>query len=226
MNNKLKIQSIFAKLIFLIMTLNLTACVTSRIEDNRIGLTGISDGEGVVILAKSYHLGNDTETDFIKCVSSNVSRGSSPIRVIQTIDFKNTLFPWFEPRVEPTSAQELKGLFALTRFRERIEERNVKYIAWIEGDTVRLDDGGTMSCTLGPWGGGCLGFSYWEEDASYKATIWDLKELTVAGQISTDSRGTSYLAGVVVPIPILARPGNAACNALADQLKKFLQQAE
>ena len=69
MNNKLKIQSIFAKLIFLIMMLNLTACVTSRIEDNRIGLTGISDGEGVVILAKSYHLGNDTETDFIKCVS-------------------------------------------------------------------------------------------------------------------------------------------------------------
>ncbi|MFT4632173.1 MAG: hypothetical protein ACI9BC_001188, partial [Crocinitomicaceae bacterium] len=31
-----------------------------------------------------------------------------------------------------------------------------------------------------------------------------------------------YLAGLVIPIPILARPGNAACKALAAQLKAFL----
>ena len=45
--------------------MNLSGCVTARIEDNRIGNTGISEGEGIVILPKSYHLGNDTETDFI-----------------------------------------------------------------------------------------------------------------------------------------------------------------
>ena len=64
--------------------------------------------------------------------------------------------------------------------------------------------------------------SYWEEDASYQASIWDLKNLSTAGEISADANGTSYLAGLVVPIPIMARPGSAACKALAKQLKEFL----
>lgn len=65
--------------------------------------------------------------------------------------------------------------------------------------------------------------SYWEEDASYEASIWDLKAMTSTGQISADATGTSYLAGVVLPIPILARPGNAACEGLAEQLRSFIQ---
>ena len=43
------------KTIFLVTLMNLSGCVTARIEDNRIGNTGISEGEGIVILAKSYH---------------------------------------------------------------------------------------------------------------------------------------------------------------------------
>ena len=62
-------------ILLLLMLMSLSACVTARIEDNRVGNTGINDGEGIVILAKSYHLGNDTETDFIKCVSSTISKG-------------------------------------------------------------------------------------------------------------------------------------------------------
>ena len=146
MDNMLKIKSIFAKLIFLIIMFNLTACVTSRIEDNRIGLTGISDGEGVVILAKSYHLGNDTETDFIKCVSSNVSRGSSPIRVIQTIDFKNTLFPWFDPRPAPSDTTALARLLKRRQVAERISDAKLRYIIWLEGNTDSAGGGGPI-----PW---------------------------------------------------------------------------
>jgi hypothetical protein len=47
--------------------------------------------------------------------------------------------------------------------------------------------------------------------------------MTTSGQISADANGTSYLAGVILPIPIIARPGNAACKALANQLREFLQ---
>ena len=35
----------------------LSGCVTSRVENVREGATGIGEGEGVVIMAKSYHLG-------------------------------------------------------------------------------------------------------------------------------------------------------------------------
>jgi hypothetical protein len=46
--------------------------------------------------------------------------------------------------------------------------------------------------------------------------------LDTSGQISADANGTSYLAGLVLPIPILARPGNAACKGLAEQLRTFI----
>jgi len=49
-----------------------------------------------------------------------------------------------------------------------------------------------------------------------------LKNLSASGQISADANGTSYLAGLVLPIPILARPGNAACKGLAEQLRTFV----
>ncbi|MEX2327554.1 MAG: hypothetical protein WD558_07465, partial [Pseudomonadales bacterium] len=117
---------------------------------------------------------------------------------------------------------DLVLLFAQPGVQERIEESQVRYLAWIEGDTVTVDQGGSMSCTITSFGGGCFGMSYWEEDASYEASIWDLQNLTSAGEISADANGTSYLAGVIVPIPVLARPGNAACKALASQLKDFL----
>ena len=106
---------------------------------------------------------------------------------------------------------------------QRIIETEVRYLAWISGDTITTDCGGSFSCTLSSFGGGCCGVSYWEEDASYEASIWDVENMTTSGQISADANGTSYLAGVILPIPIIARPGNAACKALANQLREFLQ---
>ena len=144
------------KTIFLVTLINLSGCVTARIEDNRIGSTGISEGEGIVILAKSYHLGNDTETDFIKCVSSNVSSGSSSIRVVPMNEFKNTLFPWFEPRTAPSDTEGLARLLARSKVSNMISNADIKYIVWLDGNTDRAGGGGTMSCALGPAGAGCL----------------------------------------------------------------------
>ena len=72
----------FRALLLALISLSLGACVTSRIEDSRHGVTGLAEGEGVVIMAKSYHLGNETENDFITCVGSSISRGRSGLRVI------------------------------------------------------------------------------------------------------------------------------------------------
>ena len=50
------------------VVLTLSACITSRVEDTREANTGIDEGEAVVIMAKSYHLGNETEEKYIRCV--------------------------------------------------------------------------------------------------------------------------------------------------------------
>ena len=56
MKERLKIISILISnsitVPLLLLTL-LSACVTARIEDNRQGITGLNEGEGIVIMAKS-----------------------------------------------------------------------------------------------------------------------------------------------------------------------------
>ncbi len=208
--------------LFFVAALLLSGCVTSRIEQSRDAVTGIASGEAMVLLGRASYNEKQTEESFTECIAEALDQGEQPIRLIHQEQFKDDMYPWFEPRTAPTSADELGRLFTQPGVRERIDSANVRYLAWIDGDTVTIDSGGSMSCTISTFGGGCFGMSYWEEDASYEASIWDLKSMTSTGQISADANGTSYLAGVVLPIPILARPGNAACKGLANQLRAFV----
>ena len=74
----------------------------------------------------------------------------------------------------------------------------------------------------GPGGGGCFGFAWWQNDAKYQASVWDLSGLEDAGTVSADFSGTSFLPAVVVPIPLIARTQAKACQGLSDQLKLFV----
>ncbi len=200
----------------------LSGCVSSRIEQSRDAATGIMSNEAIVLLGRASYNEKQTEEGVTECIADILSQGDNPIRLIDQKQFRDDLYPWFEPRTAPTSADELGKLFNQPGVQDRISSVNVRYLAWIDGDTITIDSGGSMSCTISTFGGGCFGMSYWEEDASYEAAIWDLKEMTSTGQISADANGTSYIAGLIIPIPILARPGNAACKGLAKQLREFI----
>lgn len=200
----------------------LSGCVTSRIENIREGTTGLEEGEGIVIMAKSYHLGNETEAKFINCVGKSIGRGSSGLRVIPNNEFVDALFPWFEPRTAPAETKGLPTLMSRPGVAQKIKDQGVRYVVWLDGDTDKVAGGGSMSCAAGPGGGGCFGFAWWQNDSNYEASVWDLSGLEDAGTVRTDVSGTSFLPAIVVPIPLLARTQNKACNALADQLRLFI----
>ena len=54
-----------------------SACVTSTVVDTRTGETGINEDESIVIMAKSYHLGNETEMKYIRCIEDNLAGGKN-----------------------------------------------------------------------------------------------------------------------------------------------------
>lgn len=206
----------------LLATLVTSGCITSRIEDVREASTGINEGEGVVIMAKSYHLGNETEAKFIACVGDAVGRGRSKLRVIPNTEFVDALFPWFEPRTAPADTKGLPELMQRKGVQEMIREKGVRYIIWLDGDTDKVAGGGSMSCAAGPGGGGCFGFAWWQNDAKYEASVWDLTGLEDVGTISADVSGTSFMPAIIIPIPLIARTQTNACKGLADQLKLFI----
>lgn len=206
----------------LAVLLLLSGCVTSRIEESRTATTGMNKGDALVILGRVSYNDHETRKSFTQCIANVLKSGRKPIRLVSGQKFKNEMYPWFEPRTAPTSAKQLSKLFQRPGVQDEIRKSHVRYLAWIAGDTTTTNKGGSLSCAISPFGGGCFGMSYWEQDASYEASIWDLQNMTAAGKISADADGTSYIAGLIIPIPIVARPGNAACKSLATQLKAFL----
>ncbi len=214
--------SMLGKLLLVLPCVVMTACSTVLVEDTRQTATGIHVGESVVIMPRSYHLGNATEEKFINCVDSALGRGSSALRVVPTNEFVDALFPWFEPRTQPSDSKDLPDLLEWPGVAEMIADKGVRYLIWIDGDTEKVAGGGSVSCAAGPGGGGCFGFAWWQNDSNYEAAVWDLTALESAGTVSADVSGTSFLPALVIPIPLIARTRAKACKRLADQLKTFI----
>ena len=205
-----------------LLAIALGGCITARVEDVREHATGINEGESIVVMAKSYHQGNETEADYIRCVENTLARGSKGLRIIPNQQFVDSLFPWFEPRTAPANTKGLVQLMERPGVAEAVKKMGVRYIVWLDGETEKVASGGSLSCAAGPGGGGCFGFAWWQNDADYVASVWDLEGYESAGTVTADYTGTSFLPAIVIPIPLIARTQSRACKGLATQLKAFI----
>jgi hypothetical protein len=200
--------------------------VTTRLEPYQESNMVMADGEQVVILARKHHTTHEAETSFTECISDNLASGRDGVLVHPTTQFEDMLYPWFEPSTAPLTTEELPELFNRAGVWDQITNSGVRYVVWLDGSTDRVASGGGISCAAGVGGAGCLGLAWWEDDAKYEATIWDLKEGSSAGTINADVTGRSVMPAIVVPLPFIARTKTAACKGLAEQLKTFLTTAE
>ena len=201
----------------------LSGCgVTARLEEDRNTTTAITSEEAVVLLAKPHVEGISAEDDFMDCVGDKMA-GAGGIQVRPNDAFVDSMFPWLEPSTAPQRPEGVTKLLSRDVVAARVAESGVRYIIWIDGATRKTDGGGSMTCTLGPGIGGCIGFGWWEKESDYQAVVWDLTTARTAGSVSTNVTGTSALVGVLVPLPFIARVRGAACDRLAAQLGAFLR---
>ena len=205
------------------IVLILGGCVTSKVDEMVFNepTEGIGDAS-VVILGRRHASDYDTEPEFVSCVGNYIESRDESIRIIGELEFLNSLYPWFEPRTAPLKPADLEKMLEHNLVAERLTELKTEYIIWIDGTTIRSGSGGTMSCAVGPGGGGCFGFSTWTNDSDYEATIWDFTDLAEVGRVNTTATGQSYMPAVIVPIPIIAPVQGTACDAIAAQLLEYL----
>ncbi len=199
----------------------LSGCMTARLEESRNTTTAITATEAVVLLAKPHVEGITAEDDFMDCVGDKMSR-TTGIQVVANDQFVDSLFPWLEPSTAPQRPEGVTKLLARDVVADRIAESGVRYLIWIDGTTRQTDSGGSITCTVGPAGGGCIGFGWWEKESDYQAVVWDINTAKTAGSVSTNVTGTSALLGILVPLPFIARVQGTACDRLAGQLGAFL----
>ena len=200
----------------------LSACTSTTVDEFRQGETGIENHESIVILGRRQASDYETRSEFVDCVGEHMGNGTNSISVVPEQEFVDAMFPWFEPRTAPLRTSDLEKLMAEEVVAQKMEEFGVRYIVWLDGFTETSGRTGSISCTIGPGGGGCFGFGTWEDDASFDARIWDVSSATSVGTINTDANGQSYLPALVIPIPLIARVEANACSRLASQLKDFV----
>ena len=204
------------------LTCFLASCTSTTVDEFRQGETGIESDESVVILGRRQASDFETKSDFVECVGKGMSQGENAISVVPEREFIDAMFPWFEPRTAPLRATDLEQLLAEDVVAQKMNEFGIRYMVWVEGFTETTGRTGSISCTVGPGGGGCFGFGTWEDDANFDARVWDVNSLRNVGTINADATGQSYLPALVVPIPLIARVETNACNRLAAQLKDFV----
>ena len=208
--------------IALLFLVSFASCTTTTIDEFRQGETGIESNQSVVILGRRQASDYETRAKFVECVGDQMARGERSVNVVSEQEFTDEMFPYFEPRTAPRNTRDLERLMSEVVVADKMTEFGVRYMVWLDGTLEKSDRVGSISCAIGPGGGGCFGFGSWEDDASFEAKIWDVNSLTDVGTIITDSNGQSYVPAFVIPIPLIARVEANACLRLATQLKEFL----
>ncbi|MGK0439377.1 MAG: hypothetical protein ACJATK_002337, partial [Paracoccaceae bacterium] len=211
------------KLIFVsTLVIVLSACTTINVDHVRIKQTAaLKEGDAMVVLGRHQTAEIQTEASLVSCIGSRLARGTGDVRIIPEAEFVDSFYPWFEARTAPLHPKKLRKVLDQPAVAEKIENLNIRYFVWVEGSTERTNSAGSMTCSIGPGGGGCFGFGSWEDTSNYETTIWDLKTFSEVGRVSTEAVGTSYMPAFVIPIPLLAQVEGDACQGMGNQLVRF-----
>ncbi len=180
------------------------------------------EAESLVLLRTSYLAGNRTEEEFVRCVSKKIRSGKKRTHVIGERKFVDDLYPWLEPRTMPRESADLSEFMERPGVGEAIRRKRVRYMVWLSGQTMREGSGGSLSCAAGPGGAGCFGLAWWQNNSEYTASVWDISDGSDLGAMKANVRGTSVIPALVIPIPIIARTREKACDSLAGQLRDYL----
>ena len=217
-------RELFAAILLFACLSGLSGCRTTTVVDEyRIEPATITRGESIVVLGRRHDMNKDTERDFIECVGESLTGSATNLQVIPEAEFVDAMYPWFEVSTAPMDVSNMERLLENPAVADRLEKFRLRYFVWIDGFTETTDSAGSVSCAVGPGGGGCLGFKTWDDESHYEASIWDLEQRRESGKINTETSGTSYVPALIIPIPLLARVKATACSAMAEQLLTFIR---
>ncbi len=204
--------------------LALSACTTTTVDEYRENSTSLTlnSSERVVVLGRRHYADYETEPDFIDCIGEKLN-ADREVSVLPEREFVDLLYPWFEPRTAPLGLKRLAKMLDEPMIAQRFKEQGLRYMIWIDGSTETTDRDGSVSCAIGPGGGGCFGFATWEKTGTYEAIIWDLHTLKESGRVKVEARGSSYMVAIVLPIPIVAQVQDQACDGIGLQLRTFFR---
>jgi len=207
--------------LFSVICLGLFGCTNVTIDQVKHQEVKLNKGDSIVVMGRRAGSDYETEPELISCIGEVLAKTNESLNIIPENDFVDKLYPWFEARTAPTQVRDLNRLLSYDKISSLIEDYQVQYIVWVDGNTEKTRSAGSISCGLSATGAACFGFGTWDTKSEYEATIWDYNSRQLVGKVSSTADGTSYMPAIVIPIPIIAPVQADACKAMAAQLGHF-----
>lgn len=207
----------------LCLSFALFACNSTRpTSSNIVSVHEPQANPTVVVLGQRHVSHMQSEDDYLDCITQDLAKQSAPYSVIAEQEFLDAMYPFFERSTAPLNITHLSQMVQEPVVAQKFDDLKLRYVVVIEGTTEVMNQTGALSCAIGPGGGGCFGFSKWDDQSEYAAKVWDLEKLSVAGNVSTFKSGKSYVPAVVLPIPILSGTQDSACRDMAISINNHL----
>ena len=177
------------------------------------------DAQGVVVLGTEQDIRKD---DTPRCLENALEKTKPEPRIIPAREFRNALFPFFEPETAPKSAWELSMVLGKSKVQERIEKLGVRYLVIASGQTSSGPFGGPFTCVGGTYPA-CGGVATADKSTNLAALIWDLQNIEHQQSTDISAVGENVLIGFILPIPIIANTKKKACSLMAEEVSSFIK---
>lgn len=205
----------------LAMLAGATACVIhpeADVQAPEFNPSSLAPGEMVAVLSDLH---TQEQASFVDCIMEEMREAAPELAIMPAREFRDALYPWFEPATTPDHIDELTALLGRPAVKRRIEELDVRYVAVVGGRTDSENEG-AFGCAGAYAGAGCLGVGTEDRHSHFSAAVWDLKQGNSAGAITAQTSGTSVFIGVIVPIMFFSATESATCDALGKRLADFM----
>lgn len=160
--------------------------------------------------------------NWVTCMSDALRGGSAPL--IEVEQFRNAVFPWFEPSVDQPTTPEAWA----QRLRDPLVaaggmEAGARYIVFVNGHTSHSEHNGPFTCGAGYGGAGCVGVMSADRRTVLNVRVADLMRGEMAEEIKTSESGSNTWVGLIVPIPIISMTETEACNRAAAEVNELVK---
>jgi len=193
-------------------------CTASKVQN--VGESSSGDVSAQTVTVLSTHRGSANLAD---CVHRGMHRANSNLRFIDPEEFRDDLFPWFEPGTAPKKTNDLALLLHRPLIREKIAQLGLRYVILIDGATAENDwehhiEGGAGYGSFAWFGYGNKG-----QQTHIDAFICDLEEPASSTNLSLEKSGASYYLCCMIPffyIPSTAE--SHACKEMGQEIVQFV----
>ena len=195
-------------------------CTASKVQNVEESSSGDVSAQTVTVLSTPQGSANLAD-----CVRRGMHRANSNLRFIDPQEFRDDLFPWFEPGTAPRKTDDLTLLLHRSLVREKIAQLGLRYVILIDGATIEGDWEHHIAAGGGYGSFGWAGYGNKGQQTHIDAFICDLEEPASSANLSGAKSDASYY--LCCMIPFLYIPSTAeshACKEMAQKLVQFLAE--